>query len=196
MLLAVLALERLMIAWGAEAPGEVPTGELRACATIAEDAARLACYDRLAGRAASRVAAPIAGNSPAAAGHAVTPTPVRPAAASSAVPAAPTQPQAAVSTARPNAAVAAPMPKESFGLYTAEHPTPTVATSLEAAVVALGKSQSGRMTVQLEGGALWELEDPDPLLAVGELVTITRASLGSYLMHTPSRRIHRVRRLR
>jgi hypothetical protein len=52
------------------------------------------------------------------------------------------------------------------------------------------------MTVSLEGGAVWELADPDPLLTVGETVTITRAALGSYLMHTASKRSHRVRRLR
>jgi hypothetical protein len=73
-----------------------------------------------------------------------------------------------------------------------------VAPSLEANVVAVGKSSGGRMTVALEGGALWELEgyDADPLLAAGDLVTITRATLGSYLLHTPSHRTYRVRRLR
>ena len=57
-------------------------------------------------------------------------------------------------------------------------------------------SASGRMTVSLEGGAVWELDDADPLLAVGETVTITRAAFGSYIMHTPRHRTHRVRRLR
>jgi hypothetical protein len=33
------------------------------------------------------------------------------------------------------------------------------------------------------------------LLAAGDTVTITRAALGSYLLRTPSKRIHRVRRL-
>ena len=42
------------------------------------------------------------------------------------------------------------------------------------------------MTVTLDGGALWELvDDSDPLLAVGDTVTITRAALGSYLMQHP-----------
>jgi hypothetical protein len=71
-----------------------------------------------------------------------------------------------------------------------------LAASLNAPVVALGKSASGRMTVALAGGALWELDEPDPLLAVGDVVTITRAALGSYLLHTPSQRSHRARRLR
>ncbi len=186
-LLAVLALQQGPIAWSAQTPAAVPPEALHACASIAEDAARLACYDRLAGRAAGKVA--------------VTPAPSTGAATRSAAPQAAAAPPPAASgaaqpnAAQPNAAAAAPPPKESFGLYPAEHPLPAVATSLEAIVVAVGKSQSGRMTVQLEGGALWELAEPDPLLAVGERVTITRASLGSYLMQTPSRRTHRVRRL-
>jgi hypothetical protein len=49
--------------------------------------------------------------------------------------------------------------------------------------------------VLLDGDALWELDEADPLLAVGDVVTITRAALGSYLMQTPTRRLHRVRRL-
>jgi hypothetical protein len=62
-------------------------------------------------------------------------------------------------------------------------------------VIALGKDLSGHMTVSLEGGGLWVLDDADPLLAVSETVTITRAALGSFLMKTPSSRTHRVRRL-
>lgn len=61
--------------------------------------------------------------------------------------------------------------------------------------MSVGKSSSGRQTVLLDGGALWELDETDPLLAVGDTVTITRAALGSYLMRTPTRRLYRVHRL-
>jgi hypothetical protein len=51
------------------------------------------------------------------------------------------------------------------------------------------------MTVTLEGGQLWELDEGDPLLTVGDTVDIRRAALGSFMMETPSKRTHRVRRL-
>jgi hypothetical protein len=102
-------------------------------------------------------------------------------------------------SAAPAALAPAAPPKEAFGLYEAEHPKPprvNVATSLEARIVALGRTAGGRMSVSLESGAVWELDQADPLLAVGDTVTLTRAAFGSYLMHTPTRRTHRVQRLR
>jgi hypothetical protein len=140
---------------------------LQSCAVINDPVARLACYDRLAGRPAAPVAR----------------------AAASAAPAMPPP-----SAAPPAAAL--PATPETFGKYQAEHPQgPAVAPQLEAKVLSVGTSYSGHMTVTLEGGAVWELNESDPLLAAGDTVTITRASLGSYLMHTPQKRLHRARRL-
>jgi hypothetical protein len=190
LLLAVLALPRLALALGADTPPQVPPAALRDCASIVAAAERLACYDRLAGQAAGNVTAaapqPAAAPAPPAA---ITPPPATaPPATTAAAPAA-----AVAAPAAPGSAVPAP---QSFGAYEAEHPRPPpVAKSLDASVIALGRSPSGRMTVSLQGGALWELADSDPLLAVGDVVTITRASLGSYLLHTPSQRVHRAYRL-
>jgi hypothetical protein len=168
--------------WGlgsaAADPGSalVPASALQACAGIGASAERLACYDRLAGRVApsqreatTRAAAP----------------PLSGAAAAQAVSGAAAAPSAA------------PQPNESFGLYHAEHPAaPPPAQSLTARVVGLHLSANGHATVQFEGGEVWELDDPDPVLAPGDSVTITRAAFGSFLLTTPSRRTHRVHRVR
>jgi hypothetical protein len=145
----------------------VPASALHACAAISTPGERLACYDQLAGRAS----APPTASAPAAAPQ---PSP------GVAAPASPTPP-----------------PKGSFGLYHAEHPAaPPPAASLTAKVVGIGATASGHPTVALEGGQLWELDGPDPLLASGDSVTIQRASFGSFVMTTPTRRTHRVHRLR
>jgi hypothetical protein len=156
----------------------VSQSALHACAVIATASERLACYDQLAGRPAQ--------NSGMAAAPAPASAPVAPlAGAPVAAPAAPTA----------AAAAAAPPPPASFGLYSAEHPLPPLAPTQQAHVVSTGTSAGGRMTVTLDTGGLWELEDGDPLLAVGDMVTLRRASLGSFMMDTPSKRSHRVRRL-
>lgn len=165
--LAGLSWWATVLAGAPQGPGAGSASALQACAEIADPGGRLACYDRLAGRAAAP-----------------------PAAAS--VPGA-TQPAAGVAAP----ASPAPPPKGAFGLYQAEHPAaPPAAASLTARVIGLGVSGSGRPTVALEGGQLWELDERDPVLADGDVVTIKRAALGSFLMTTPTRRTHRVHRLR
>jgi hypothetical protein len=156
----------------AQTPGAAPA-TLQDCSAIADPSVRLSCYDRLAGR-------PAAAGAPSAGGA------VRAVATPSSPAAAPATPPAAAPQAS----------SESFGKYQAEHPqAPTVASQLEAQVLSVGTGSNGRMTVALQGGALWELDEADPLLVSGDTVIITRASLGSYLMHTPQKRLHRVRRL-
>jgi hypothetical protein len=87
-------------------------------------------------------------------------------------------------------------PKKSFGLYAAEHPVPPKTESSHSAkIVAVGTSSSGRPTVTLEGEELWELDAPDPLLAEGNSVLITRGTFGSFLLTTPTGRVHRVLRI-
>ncbi len=143
-------------------------GSAAACASIEDPTQRLSCYDRAAGRPAAPHAPP--------------------------VPAAPAASAAAV--AAPAAAAPAAANPQSFGLYQAEHPTPPPAAStITGTVVSVSTSPSGRATVTLEGGQLWELVDSDPLLAAGDVVTIRRAALGSFQMTTPSKRTHRVHRL-
>jgi hypothetical protein len=180
-LFAALGFLAAAVAAAGGSSASVPPSALHACAVIAADAERLACYDQLSRRAASRPAAAAA--APSSAVPPTTATARAPAAATSA---------AATATAAARATTV-----ESFGNYATEHPAaPPKASSLQARVVELGQSASGRMTVSLEGGAVWELDTADPLLAAGDLVDVRRAALGSFLMETPSKRTHRVRRLR
>jgi hypothetical protein len=209
-LLAALGLPTALIAAGGDPAATVSQSSLHACAILTDPTERLGCYDQLAGHAPNSDAAPVAAAPSAAttapAGAAAA-TAAAPATTTTATPAAPAPATATASgapaagttagSAAPATAAAAPPPKESFGLYTAEHPTaPSVAPSLDDRVVATGASASGRMTVTLASGALWELDDVDPLLAVGDVVSIRRAALGSFLLETPTKRTHRARRLR
>jgi hypothetical protein len=181
MLLATLGLPVAAIA--NDTPAAVPQSSLHACAVIAAAPERLACYDRLSGRAVQNTAALPGTATPPAAAPAATARVAAPAA---------TPPVASAPPAAP-----ASLSKESFGLYAAEHPpAPPVAATLAARIIALGRSASGRPTVALEGGQLWEVDAADPLLAVGDTVTVRRAALGSFMMVTPAQRTHRVRRLR
>jgi hypothetical protein len=177
---------------GAAQSASAPQDSLAACAALSSDAERLACYDRLAGHAAPAVRPPAATAAPSPPAPAAT-TSVPAQVSAPAVPAAAAVPPAPAASPTP---AASPAPQPSFGLYEAEHPkVPALSDSFEGRVTSLGKSKIGRQTVALEGGALWELDEADPLLAPGDNVVITRAALGSYLMHTPSKRVHRARRL-
>jgi hypothetical protein len=90
-------------------------------------------------------------------------------------------------------------PKESFGLYSAEHPkapAPPVEPLITEKVISIGSNSRGRVTVTLTGDQVWELDSADPVLANGDLVTVKRATLGSFILTTPAGRIHRVHRIR
>ncbi len=142
------------------------------CTAIEDPTLRLRCYDQAAGR------------------------PQPPKAAVPAPPVAPPAAAAAAAAAGASSAAPAAAAPRAFGQYETEHPKPAaMPSSVTAKVVAVGGSSSGRSTVTLEGGAVWELAEPDELLAAGDEVTVRRASLGSYFMDTPSHRRHRVRRL-
>ena len=177
-----------------------PQEDLAACGAIADPTERLACYDRVAGRpaapapAASRPASPVSPASaspPAVAAPAPTAPPPMVAAPASRAAATPSQAGAAAQPA------SRPADAQSFGSYTAEHPTapPAVPQTLTVRVTKLGKTIDGKPTVTLEGGALWLLDERDPLLDVGDTVTISRGLLGSFLLETPTKRLHHVRRI-
>jgi hypothetical protein len=151
---------------------------LAPCSGIATSADRLACYDKLAGR----VSAKAAPSSPAA----VAAAPV------AAQPAAP----AAASTA-----ASAPAPTvEDFGRSKVQEAaiagSPPQMKSVTAKVLSFGRSPNLRAEVTLDNGQIWEYEDnPDQLLSIGDSVTVKRALLGSFILVTPTKLSHRVRRI-
>lgn len=112
-----------------------------------------------------------------------------------ALPALPARPVAPVVAAAP---VRVPESPEDFGFSGVQKsPRSQQIPAITAAIVVMGHAENGRVRLSLDNGQSWEIEDaPDALLAVGNSVTILRASLGSYLMTTPKKVTHRVRRVK
>ncbi len=145
---------------------------LAPCSGISSDADRVACYDKLAGRVPEPKAAPsVAASAPA---HAA------PVAAAPVPAAAPTE--------------------EDFGrsklqMAASSRSAPEIKT-VTAKVAAFGRSPNLLTQVTLDNGQIWEyLDGPDPLLSIGDSVTIKHATFGSFLLLTPAKYSHRVRRI-
>jgi hypothetical protein len=179
-------------------------GDLARCAAIAAPDARLSCYDALAGRAPDRVApAPIALTAPTA--PAVAPAPSAPPAfaPTAASPAASPAASAATPAAAPGSAAspgtpAAPVSDaRNFGLTPAQvQVAPKGPASVQAHVENIISNRVGRAYVVLDNGQTWIFvdADDDARLRPGDTVTIKKASLGSFLMVTPSKHSYHVRR--
>lgn len=156
--------------------------DLARCAGIGAPDARLACYDALAGRSTDRGVAT----------GAIAPT----------APAAPASAAAATSTpsTAPTVPAAAPAPAgdpRNFGFTPAQlHTAAPVGPEAVQAHIAQIADRAGRAYVVLDNGQTWTFTDPDEdtRLGPGDSVTIKRASLGSFLMLTPSKRSYHVRR--
>lgn len=168
LLLFVVAGAAPVAAWG--------QGSLEACAEVNDDTQRLACYDRLAGRAISATSLP------------ATSTPAGAAAATSAVP----------------AAVAAPVPVdpvEEFGLTEKakqERAPQQWVESITARVTNVGLTGYDRYVITLDNGQVWTQSETNTrqILAPGDTVTIKRAALGSFKLAGPRSVYWRVRRLK
>ena len=150
------------------------SAELARCMTIASASARLACYDALGRRA---------GDAPAAMSVAAPPaTPAGPAAAAAAT---------AGSTESADAI-------QNFGLSSAQrHAPPQGPESIQAHVAQFIVDQLQRNYVVLDNGQTWASTDGGMLLDAGELVTVSRGALGSFMLKsTTSRHSYHVRRVR
>jgi hypothetical protein len=170
---------------------EDPNG-LTQCSSISNAAERLACFDRLAGRASASKAPP---STPAVAPPAAAPVSAAPVSAApvGAAPAAATPVPAGAST--DNDIGLSKVQKERNGA--ASRSPAEIKKFFTARVTGFREGPNRRPRVLLDNGQSWEYEeDGDELLAVGDSVTIRRASLGSFLLTTPAKLVHRVRRIR
>lgn len=141
-------------------------GDLARCAGVVAPDARLACYDRLAGRSPDRT----------------TPT------------SATTTTRAPTDTTAPVAASASD--PQNFGLTPAQLRTVPAGPAAIQARITKFIDRAGGALVILDNGQTWSITeaDTDSRLGPGEPVTIKRAALGSFLMVTRSKRSYHVRR--
>jgi hypothetical protein len=159
-------------------PADTSTAaELARCADIGARESRLACYDKLAGRAAdTTMQAPMAAPSRAKGGA---------------------ESPAGTQGASPPAA--ADDDPRNFGLSQAQiHTTPQGPIAIQARIVRLVSGQLGaRSYVVLDNGQTWVFTDldEDKRMRSGDTVTIRRAALGSFaLSSNSSKRTYHVRR--
>ena len=155
--------------------------EPQRCATMADDRARLACYDSIFGRPA----APPPLGAPSAA--------------------APATGAVAGTVAAAPAVAAAATPETDFGLTEAakrarepEGSGDRLPDSISGTVARVARQPAGEFVVTLENGQVWtQLQvDARARIAVGDTVTIKKAALGSHLLVTANRYATRVRRVK
>jgi hypothetical protein len=148
---------------------------------MADDRARLACYDSIFGRPAP--SAPLA--APAAA--------------------APEAGAVAGTVAAAPTVAAAANPETDFGLTEAakrsrvpEESRDQLPESISGTVARVARQPAGEFVVTLGNGQVWtQLQvDPRARVAVGDTVVIKKAALGSHLLVTASRYATRVRRVK
>jgi hypothetical protein len=176
----------LLLSFAVSAAAAPSEDEMARCAAITAPDARLACYDALGRRPATKsplpAAAPPAVPAPA---PTVTAAPI-PATAAPAV---------AAATAAPSM-VSNPADPKNFGLTAAQQHTADVGPkSIAAHISTVSSNQIGQTLVVLDSGQTWTVMDNDGRLSEGDAVTIKRAALGSFLMRAPSNHTYRVRRL-
>ncbi len=148
------------------APASVSLTELAHCAAIIPVDQRLACYDSLA--------------------LAKLPPP-KPASAA-------TVAGGAAAAAGTVTAPVAPDAVGSFGMSTHAPPSEVSTESITARVVSGSVDRQGNVLVKLDNGQTWTYIDQYGPPQTGSEVTIRRASLGSYLLTTPSHRSYRAQR--
>jgi hypothetical protein len=166
------------------------TGDLARCAEIDAPDARLACYDKLAGRTLPTVSA---GAVPSTA----VPAPAAPATGAAAAAAGAASSGALTAAAPSMPAEAAQSAAKNFGLTPAQqHKAPEGPASIQARITNLA-DRGGTPYVQLDNEQLWMVTDSgaEGWLNLGDPVTIKHAALGSFLLFTKSKRSFHARRV-
>jgi hypothetical protein len=167
-------LTRLVVSVAAMLPSLVPAAEAarHQCATVADDSARLACYDSVFGRPADS--------------------------AMTSAPAAVAPPQAAANAVRagdPANFGLSPWDERILGPKAADRQS---LASIVAKVATVEWRRDGRFVVTLDNDQVWQqsetLTKARPM--AGDPVTIREAALGSYLLVTKASIATRVRRVR
>ena len=174
----------------------LPQTDVDKCLRLADDQARLACYDRLFDRA-SLHATPGSVTANSARGATVPPAPAAVAPAAVA-PAAVAAAGATEEPVGPSASAEATQPAEtSFGLTSRQRPDGKI-DAINGTIVEVEPSPAGRPVLVLDNGQRWRQVDSTtlPAFSAGESVTIRRAAFGSYLATVPDsgRAAVRVRR--
>ena len=194
-------------AWPAGAP---TAADLARCAAMTAPDARLACYDSLSAPLVPPApAAPVAPATPTASAPALPPPSPPPApTAAVAVPAPAATPAPAAATSVPastgnTASTAAPADDpQNFGFTRAQvqahsqSPPPPGLQSIQVHITNVLTDRQGNGYVLLDNGQMWTYQGDDGRMRPGEPVTIKRASLGSYIMVTQSKRSYHVTRQR
>jgi hypothetical protein len=175
-------------------PASEPLTPLLACRTVADPAARLACFDRESARLL-----------PAPAATATTPAPALVSAPAPVSTPAPAPAPAATATSAASAAIPAPNAKENFGLSEGAvakkevdaGARPKELSSIDAHIVAVSVAGAGLTTFTLDNGQVWrQLSAEGDLLAKpGDPVTVSRGVFRSYWLQTKSGRGCKVTRI-
>ncbi len=176
---------------------EVPNARNPAevCRAVADNAERLACYDRIYGSPAPQTAALARDPAAAEAAGVASPVTVSP----PAIAAAAAMPLLAPVAAAPGADTVA-----QFGRSAAQRRAsagqPTLPPKLEnitGTVTELHRDANGEFVVTLDNSQVWRQIELDSRAwpEKGDTVTIRRAALGSFLLVTPDHRATRVHRI-
>jgi hypothetical protein len=181
----------ITVAWLAlpAAAAQLDASELARCAALAGSNERLACYDALAASVLPGATSALPAATPAPAASTPPVASVAPAAQSTPVAAA-----VAGQTAPASRSVN-PDDPANFGLTRQQlKAIPSGPDSIKGIVSQMTEDRLNNVIVVLDNGQTWTFVEQEPRLRPGDSVTIKRASLGSFLMTTPSRHSYRVLR--